>query len=76
MADDSWKNRTLIAGGILGTLLGIGAAMMYIRAEEDALEVKRNAPVQHKSVPPTAFLPIAIGILGVLRQIGRLSERD
>jgi ABC-type nitrate/sulfonate/bicarbonate transport system permease component len=76
MGNDTWKNKALIVGGALGTLVGIGAAMLYIRAEEDALDEARKTPVQHKPVPPAAFLPIAIGVLGVLRQISRLSERD
>jgi ABC-type nitrate/sulfonate/bicarbonate transport system permease component len=76
MADDSWKNRTMIIGGLLGTLIGIGGAMMYIRAEEEALEVKRNTLVQHKAIPPAAVLPIAIAVLGVLRQISGLADRD
>ena len=76
MGSDSWKTRTMIAGGVLGTLIGIGAAMLYIRAEEEALEAARNTPVQHKAVPPTALLPVAIGVLGVLRQIGGLANRD
>ena len=76
MADDSWKNRTMIIGGVLGTLIGIGAAMMYIRAEEESLEVKRNTLAQHKAVPLAAVLPIAIAVLGVLRQISGLADRD
>ena len=76
MADQAWKNKTLIAGGVLGTLLGIGAAMLYVRAEEERLEQERAAGPQHKSVPPSALLPIAIGVLGVLKQVSGLAERD
>lgn len=76
MGDDSWKNRTLIAAGMLGTLVGIAAARLYIRAESDALEVKRSTPVQHKPISPVAFVPIAIGVLGLLRQISELADRD
>jgi len=76
MAEDSWKNKTLMMGGVLGTLIGIGAALLYIRAEEDALEEARDTPVQHKGVPPTALLPVAIGVLGLVRQIAGLAKRD
>jgi len=76
MADESWKNKTVIAGGVLGTLLGIGAAMLYVRAEEERLGQERAAGPQHKPVPPSALLPIAIGVLGVLKQVSGLAERD
>lgn len=76
MSDESWKSRTMIAGGVLGTLIGIGAALMYIRAEEDELEKARNQPPPRKRIAPGAALPIAIGILGVLRQIASLADRD
>lgn len=76
MADDSWKNRTMIAGGVLGALLGVGAAMLYVRSEEEAMEEDYAKGPQRKSIPPVALLPIAISILGVLRQIGGLAERD
>ena len=66
----------MIVGGVLGTLIGIGAALLYIRAEEDELEQERNKPPERQGVAPGAMLPIAIGILGVLRQIARLAERD
>jgi ABC-type nitrate/sulfonate/bicarbonate transport system permease component len=76
MADDSWKNRTMIAGGVLGALLGVGAAMLYVRSEEEAMAADYAKGPQRKSIPPVALVPIAISILGVLRQIGGLAERD
>ena len=76
MADNSWKNRTMIVGGVLGTLLGVGAALLYVRAEEEAMDKRRNEPVKPKRVSPAAVLPIAIGLLGILRQISDLADRD
>jgi len=76
MGEDSWKNRTMIVGGVLGTLIGIGAAMLYIRAEENELEKARDKPLTRKKIAPGTALPIAIGVLGVMRQIARLAERD
>ncbi len=76
MSDESWKSRTMIAGGVLGTLIGIGAALMYIRAEEDELERARDQPPERKRIAPGAVLPIAIGVLGVLKQISSLADRD
>jgi len=76
MADDSWKNRTMIAGGVLGTLVGVGAALLYVRAEEEAMQRRREEPIKPKGISPAAALPVAIGLLGVLRQIADLADRD
>jgi len=76
MADQAWKNRVLILGGVLGTLLGIGAAMLYMRAEEEALAEERGRPPEHKRISPVALLPIALGVLGVVREIVHLTDRD
>jgi len=76
MGDESWKGRTMIAGGVLGTLIGIGAALLYVRAEEEALEKRRAKPPTRKHIAPGAVLPIAVSILGVLRQISGLADRD
>ncbi len=76
MDNDSWKNRTLIVGGVLGTLIGIAAAQMYVRAEQDVLETQRVEGPKHKPVPVVALLPIAIGLLGLLKQISELADRD
>ncbi|HKZ85964.1 MAG TPA: hypothetical protein VJ793_20205 [Anaerolineae bacterium] len=76
MEDQAWRNRVMVLGGVLGTLAGIGAAMLYMRAEEEALEEERSRPPQHKPISPVALLPIALGVLGVMREIVRLTDRD
>jgi len=75
MADNSWKNQTMIVGGVLGALLGVGAALLYVRAEEETMEKRRNEPIKPKRPSPAAVLPIAIGLLGVMRQISDLADR-
>ena len=76
MSDDSWKNQTMIIGGVLGALAGVGAALLYVRGEEEALEDELEKGPQRKSLAPVAMLPIAISLLGVLRQIAGLADRD
>jgi hypothetical protein len=76
MDNKSWKSRAMIVGGVLGTLAGIAAARLYIRAEEEALEARRSEPIKPKPVPLAATLPIAIAVLGVLKQISGLADRD
>lgn len=76
MGDESWKGRTMIVGGVLGALIGIGAALIYVRAEEEALEKMRDKPPTRKRIAPSAALPIAIAVLGVLKQITGLADRE
>lgn len=76
MADESWKHRTMIAGGVLGTLIGVGAALLYVRGEEESMQRRSEEPIRPKGISPAAALPIAIGLLGVLRQIADLADRD
>jgi hypothetical protein len=35
---ESWRTRTLMAGGIIGALLGLLSAYLYVRAADDSLE--------------------------------------
>ena len=76
MQDQAWRTRVMVLGGVLGTLAGIGAAVLYMRAEEEALEEERSRPPEHKSISPVALLPVALGVLGVMREIVRLTDRD
>lgn len=76
MPDETWKNRTMIVGGVLGTLIGVGAALLYVRAEEEAMQEDYEKGPQRKRISPAAMLPIAIAVLGVLKQISGLADRD
>src|SRR5512134_3144676 len=35
---EGWRTRTLMAGGIIGALLGLLSAYLYVRAADDSLE--------------------------------------
>jgi hypothetical protein len=55
------QKKALIFGGILGSLLGVVAAWLYIRTEE-----------KRKGVSPGEALKLSISILRLLRQISTL----
>jgi hypothetical protein len=61
---NNWKPQALILGGIIGTLLGLGAAYLLIQRAE-----KENQPLKL-----TAGEGIKLGLLalGTLRQITQL----
>jgi hypothetical protein len=65
-ADNSWKVTTLVIGGVLGLLTGLGAAYLLTRrAEQKGTKL---------SVTPGKGLQLGVMIAGVLRSILSLGE--
>jgi hypothetical protein len=64
--DQSWKVRVLIAGGIIGALLGLGAGFLYVRVAEEG-----GGP---KKVSTGEAVKLAIAALGVVRQVSQLGR--
>jgi len=64
--DQSWKVRVLIAGGIIGALLGVGAGFLYVRVAEES-----GGP---KNVSTGEVVKLAIAALGVVRQVSQLGR--
>lgn len=65
-----WKMRATLIGAALGTLVGVAAALMFIRRSEETGE----PPSLHKT-DPGLVLGTSITLLGLLRQIADLGER-
>jgi hypothetical protein len=64
--DDSWKLRTLVIGGVLGLLTGLGAAYLLTkRAEQKGSSL---------SITPGKSVQLGVMIAGVLRSILSLGE--
>jgi hypothetical protein len=64
--DQSWKVRVLIAGGIIGALLGLGAGFLYVRVAEEG-----GGP---QEVSTGEAVKLAIAALGVVRQVSQLGR--
>lgn len=62
-ATDNWRSRALIIGGVLGALVGVAAAYLYIQRaqEEEKLEISAGEGVK-----------IGVLVLGLLRSIATL----
>ena len=66
VVDESWKTQTLLAGGLIGLVTGVGAAYLLVRqAEREQGEVAISAG---------KGLSLGMLVLGLLRQIGQLGE--
>ena len=76
MPNDFWKYKRLIVGGVLGLALGIFAASLYVRTEEEELERRRNEPVKPKMPSAGAVMRIAMWMVTVVRQIADLPRQS
>ncbi len=65
-ADDSWKLKTLLAGGVIGALVGVGAAFLLTkRAEQRGTKL---------AITPGKGVQLGVMLAGLLRSILSLGE--
>lgn len=60
----NWRTRTLLLGGVLGMLTGLGAAYMIVQRSEDESPPEMGA---------ADGVRLGLLLLGLLRQIGELT---
>ncbi len=64
--DDSWKLKTLLIGGAIGALVGVGAAFLLTkRAEQKG---------QSLAITPVKGVQLGVMLAGLLRSILSLGE--
>jgi hypothetical protein len=64
--DNSWKFKTLLIGGVLGALTGLGAAFLLTqRAEQKGAQL---------AITPAKGVQLGVMIAGLLRSILSLGE--
>jgi hypothetical protein len=61
-----WRNRALIIGGVVGALLGLGAAYIYINSAEESGATPE--------VTPGTAVTIGLSLLALLRQVAAIGE--
>ena len=61
------RTQIMIVGGILGALLGVGAAYLYLQSTP--VVVDEEGQERLPSVQPGDALKLSLSVLGVLRQI-------
>jgi hypothetical protein len=61
-----WQRKAFILGGVLGALLGVGAAYIYVNAAEESGETPE--------VTPGTAVTIGLSLLALLRQVAAIGE--
>jgi len=65
------RNKTLIIGGLIGSVLGILAAWLYVRTAREEDEAKPS-----EAIPPGKMVKLGLSIIEVLRQVTALGEGE
>ena len=67
--NSNWRTRAYLSGGLIGALLGVGVAYIYVNAAEKSGEARPE-------LPPSEAVGIGLALLAVLRQIATMYEKD
>ena len=70
---NNWKLPIVVGGGFLGAAIGAVAARLFIRSDEIALDRDRRRGPKGLSLSPSVLLPLAIALVGLIREIGSLA---
>jgi len=70
---NNWKLPIIVSGGFLGAAIGAAAARLFIRSDEIALERDRQRGPKGIGFAPSVMLPLAITLVGLIREIGGLA---
>ena len=64
--DNNWRGKAFVIGGVLGALLGLGAAYIYVSAAEQSGEPPE--------VSPGTAVTVGLSLLALLRQVAVIGE--
>lgn len=69
MSESNWRTRAYLTGGVIGAVLGLGVAYIYVNAAEKSGESRPE-------LPPSEAVGIGLALLAVIRQIATMYEKD
>ena len=67
--NSNWRMRAYLSGGLIGAVLGLGVAYIYVNAAEKSGGTRPE-------LPPSEAVGIGLALLAVLRQIATMYEKD
>ena len=70
---NNWKLPIIVSSGFLGAAIGAVAARLFIRSDEITLERDRQRGPKGIGFSPSLVLPLAITLIGLIREIGGLA---
>jgi hypothetical protein len=70
---NNWKLPIIVTGGFIGAAIGAVAARLFIRSDEIALERDRQRGPKGIGFAPSLLIPLAITLIGLIREIGGLA---
>jgi hypothetical protein len=66
------KTRMMIIGGVVGALLGVGAAYLYLQSA--SVQVDEEGNERLPAVQPAKALTLGLGVMTLLRQIAGMGK--
>jgi hypothetical protein len=73
---NNWKLPIIVSGGFLGAAVGAVAARLFIRSDDIALERDRQRGPKGIGFSPSLMIPLAITLIGLIREIGGLAGEN
>ena len=73
---NNWKMPIIVGGGFLGATIGAVAARLFIRSDEIAIERDRQRGPKGIGFSPSLLLPLAITLVGLIREVGSLAGKN
>jgi hypothetical protein len=69
------EHKVLILGGLAGALLGLAAAFLYLKANEQQIAAVEAGELDTMAkVSPGEAMSVGISLVGLLRQIANLGQ--
>jgi hypothetical protein len=66
------KTRVMIIGGVVGALLGVGAAYLFLQST--TVQVDESGQEKLPAIQPAKALTLGLGVLTLLRQIAGMGK--
>ena len=66
------RTRVMVIGGLVGGLIGVLAAQLYLRSAEEAPE--EETELRLRSLEPGDMIKLTLSVLGVLRLVDSLQK--